>query len=132
MRTLRLCLVSLVVLLPSFFYGQGVATGDLHVTVKDPQGSLVTSATVTVRDEAKGIERSAASNGSGGYSAQALPPAERAGRLVFGFLRDRLIGELKVRAHLPHASHIRSYWGPVMPFIKALCSRRVCKVVVFR
>ena len=62
MRTLRLCLVSLVVLLPSFFYGQGVATGDLHVTVKDPQGSLVTSATVTVRDEAKGIERSEAAD----------------------------------------------------------------------
>jgi hypothetical protein len=46
-------------------FGQGVATGDLHVTVKDPQGNLVTSATVTVRDEAKGIERSAASNGAG-------------------------------------------------------------------
>src|SRR5438477_8639574 len=76
MRTLRLCLLlSLVVLLPSFFFGQGVATGDLHVTVKDPQGSLVTSATVIVRDEAKGIERAAATNGAGGYSAQALPPA---------------------------------------------------------
>jgi hypothetical protein len=76
MRTLRLCLfLSLVILLPSLFYGQGVATGDLHVTVKDPQGSLVTSATVTVRDEAKAIERSAASNGAGAYSAQELPPA---------------------------------------------------------
>lgn len=76
MRTLRVCLVlSLVIVLPSLLYGQGVATGDLHVTVKDPQGSLVTSAAVTVRDEAKGIERSAAGNGSGGYSALALPPA---------------------------------------------------------
>ncbi len=76
MRTLRVCLVlSLVIVLPSLLYGQGVATGDLHVTVKDPQGSLVPSAAVTVRDEAKGIERSAAGNGSGGYSALALPPA---------------------------------------------------------
>jgi hypothetical protein len=64
-----------VLLLTSLFYGQGVATGDLRVTVKDPQGKLVTNATVTVRDEAQGIERPAASNGSGEYSAQALPPA---------------------------------------------------------
>src|SRR6266852_7800444 len=68
-------LLSFVLLFASLVYGQGVATGDLHVTVKDPQGNLVTNATVTVRDEAKGIERPAASNGSGGYSAQALPPA---------------------------------------------------------
>ena len=29
-------------------FGQGVATGDLHVTVKDPQGNLVTSATALI------------------------------------------------------------------------------------
>jgi len=68
-------LASLVALFTPLVYGQGVATGDLHVTVKDPQGNLVTSATVTVRDEAKGIERAAASNGTGEYSAQTLPPA---------------------------------------------------------
>jgi hypothetical protein len=68
-------LVPFTLLLTSLVYGQGVATGDLRVTVKDPQGKLVTNATVTVRDEAQGIERPAASNGSGEYSAQALPPA---------------------------------------------------------
>src|SRR5437667_2951029 len=68
-------LLALVIALTSLVYGQGVATGDLHVTVKDPQGNLVTNATVTARDEAKGIERPAASNGLGEYSAQALPPA---------------------------------------------------------
>ncbi len=67
-------LATVVLLFASLVYGQGVATGDLHVTVKDQQGNLVTNATVTVRDEAKGIERSAASNGSGEYSAQTLPP----------------------------------------------------------
>jgi Carboxypeptidase regulatory-like domain len=55
-------------------FGQGgVATGDLHVTVKDPKGSLVANATVTVRDKAKGLERSATSD-SQGYSARLLPP----------------------------------------------------------
>jgi len=75
MRTPKIFLLaSLVVLFVSLVHGQGVATGDLHVTVKDPQGNLVTKATVTLRDEAKGIERSAASNGSGEYSALTLPP----------------------------------------------------------
>src|SRR5260370_22065989 len=76
MRIPRICLLlALVLAITSLVYGQGVASGDLHVTVKDPQGNLVSNATVTVRDEAKGIERPAASNGLGGYSAQALPPA---------------------------------------------------------
>jgi hypothetical protein len=70
---IRLLLV-LVLALPCLFYGQGVATGDLHVTVKDPKGSLVTSATVTVRDATKAVERAASGNGSGEYSALALPP----------------------------------------------------------
>ena len=75
MRISRTFLLAFVVLFAAAVsYGQGVATGDLHVTVKDPQGNLVTNATVTVRDEAKGLERVAASNGTGEYSAQTLPP----------------------------------------------------------
>src|SRR5215467_7247164 len=56
-------------------YGQGVASGDLHVVVKDPQGSPVPSAAVMARDQAKGIEREASGNGLGEYTFQALPPA---------------------------------------------------------
>ena len=52
----------------------GAATGDLHVTVRDPQGKLVTDARVVVRDVAKGLERVATSDGQGGYSAPLLPP----------------------------------------------------------
>src|SRR5262250_619780 len=75
MRTPRICLLTLIAALStSIAFGQGVATGDLHVTVKDPTGSPVASASVTVRDEAKGIERPAAGNGQGAYSALALPP----------------------------------------------------------
>lgn len=56
-------------------FGQGgAATGDLHVTVKDPQGQVVTTATVVVREAAKGLERIATSDGQGGYNAQLLPP----------------------------------------------------------
>ena len=73
-----LLLPSLVVMFASLANGQGVATGDLHVTVKDPQGNLVTNATVTVRDEAKGTERAASGNGAGEYGILALPPASYA------------------------------------------------------
>ena len=41
------CFAALFALVHQFAFAQGVATGDLHVTVKDPKGSMVTSATVT-------------------------------------------------------------------------------------
>jgi hypothetical protein len=55
-------------------FAQGAATGDLHVSVKDPKGSAVTNATVTARDVAKGLERAGSSDGQGGYSVRQLAP----------------------------------------------------------
>jgi hypothetical protein len=69
-----LCSAVLFGLVSSLAFAQGVATGDLHVTVKDPKGSLVTNATVTVRDVAKGLERTGTADGQGGYSVRLLPP----------------------------------------------------------
>jgi outer membrane receptor protein involved in Fe transport len=57
-----------------FAFAQGAATGDLHVTVKDPKGSVITNATVTVRDVAKGLERAGSSDAQGGYSVRQLAP----------------------------------------------------------
>jgi hypothetical protein len=75
-RSLRTAAVSFfVLLLSAVALGQGgAATGDLHVTVKDPKGAAVADATVTVRDVAKGLERTATSDGQGGYSVRLLPP----------------------------------------------------------
>ena len=70
-------LVSLILMLLAvsrFTFAQGAATGDVHVTVKDPKGSLVTNATVTARDQAKGLERSVTGNTQGEYRIQLLPP----------------------------------------------------------
>ena len=65
----------IILLLSAIALGQGgVATGDLHVTVKDPSGNLVTNATVSAQDDAKGLERTATSDGQGGYSVRQLPP----------------------------------------------------------
>ena len=73
---LRLCVSLLVqsLLFTTLSYGQGVATGDLHVTVKDPKGGMVNNASITARDEAKGVERPATVNQEGEYSILALPP----------------------------------------------------------
>ena len=75
-RTAKAVFVSFFfLLLAATAYGQGgVATGDLHVTVKDPSGNLVTNATVTARDVAKGLERTATADGQGGYNIRQLPP----------------------------------------------------------
>ncbi len=76
MRTLKAASWScLVLLLSSVCFGQaGSATGDLHVTVKDPKGNAVANATVTANDVAKGLVRTATSDGQGGYNARLLPP----------------------------------------------------------
>jgi len=75
-RTIHKISVPLFVLLFSAiaFSQGGVATGDLHVTVKDPKGNAVTNATVIAQDQAKGVERTATSDGRGGYTAHLLPP----------------------------------------------------------
>jgi hypothetical protein len=70
-------LVSLLVLmlaLTTFGFAQSSATGDLHVTVKDSKNSAVTNATLTVRDPARGVERSGTENGQGEYRIALLTP----------------------------------------------------------
>jgi hypothetical protein len=79
-RSVKIFCVSIfVALFSSIAFSQGgAATGDLHITVKDPKGSMVTNATVTVNDVAKGLARTATSDGEGGYSARQLPPGSYA------------------------------------------------------
>jgi carboxypeptidase family protein/TonB-dependent receptor-like protein len=75
-HTLKITAAALLfLLLPVFGFAQGgVATGDLHVTVKDPTGSVVVNATVVVKDVGKGVERQGTGDGQGGYSVRLLPP----------------------------------------------------------
>jgi hypothetical protein len=73
--SLRLFFFAVIFLLVrQFAFAQGASTGDLHVSVKDPKGNVVTNATVTVRDIAKGLERAGSSDGEGGYSVRQLAP----------------------------------------------------------
>src|SRR5690242_9607338 len=55
-------------------FAQGSATGDLHVAVKDPAGKMVTNATISIDDPAKGFQRSTSQNTEGEYRLLGLPP----------------------------------------------------------
>src|SRR5437868_3229118 len=61
-------------LLTTFGFAQGAATGDLHVTVRDSKGGLVTNANVSARDESKALERATSENSDGQYRILLLPP----------------------------------------------------------
>jgi hypothetical protein len=65
-----------LLLLATLGFAQGAATGDLHITVRDPKGRLVTNATVSARNEGKGLERSVNSNSEGEYRILLLPPGD--------------------------------------------------------
>jgi len=66
--------VVFVTLLTVPFQAQNAATSELHVTVRDPKGAVVTNATVAVRDEGKAFVRSTNANSDGDYHLIALPP----------------------------------------------------------
>jgi hypothetical protein len=94
-RTIKSFLVPFCLsLLSGLCLGQGgVATGDLHVTVKDTKGSFVTNATVTAQNMAKGVERNANGDGQGSYSLQLLPPGSYTVSVVApGFTRTQSTG----------------------------------------
>ncbi|MDP9262932.1 MAG: TonB-dependent receptor [Acidobacteriota bacterium] len=55
---------------------QSVATADLHGTVKDPNGAVVSNATVTVRDESRAFERTTKTAADGNYQLPLLPPGQ--------------------------------------------------------
>jgi Carboxypeptidase regulatory-like domain len=74
---LRLCsMVFAILLLTTSAIAQGVASGDLHIVVKDPNGSVVTNATVTAREPGKANARTTTSNFNGEYRLLALPPGQ--------------------------------------------------------
>jgi outer membrane receptor protein involved in Fe transport len=55
-------------------WAQGSATANLEGTIRDAHEGVIASATVTVRDDARGIERTTMSDEQGEYKFLALPP----------------------------------------------------------
>jgi hypothetical protein len=71
-----LSVACVVMMLAALALAQGASTGDLHVTVKDPKGGLVTNATIGARDESKALERTTTDNSDGQYRLLLLPPGQ--------------------------------------------------------
>ncbi|HTC95677.1 MAG TPA: TonB-dependent receptor [Terriglobales bacterium] len=72
LSNVALCLL----LLTGLGYSQGVgASGDITGTITDPSGAVVTNATVTATEVAKGLKRTAPTNSSGQYHLTGLSPA---------------------------------------------------------
>jgi hypothetical protein len=71
---LWLCVAACLMLLSTLSLSQSIATAELHVSVKDPNGAAVTNATVTVRDPARNIERTLQKSSEGQYQFLLLPP----------------------------------------------------------
>lgn len=63
-----------ILILAASAFSQTAATADLRGTVKDPNGAVIQNATITVRDEARNLERSVQSNESGYFTLLSLPP----------------------------------------------------------
>jgi outer membrane receptor protein involved in Fe transport len=71
---LRIVLASL--LLTGMVFAQGIgASGDIRGTVTDPSGAVVTNATVTATDLAKGIKHTVATDSNGQFRLTGLQPA---------------------------------------------------------
>ena len=74
MPKLKLILLAVVLSLAVSGFAQSVASGDLLITVKDPSGKVITNATVTAKDQAKGLERAGVGDNQGDYRVSTLPP----------------------------------------------------------
>ncbi len=70
------CLMLVLLLGSGAAFAQGVATADLRGTITDPQGAVVSGATVTIRDKTRNFERSTTTNATGDYLLLAVPPGE--------------------------------------------------------
>jgi hypothetical protein len=67
-------LIGLFLLFLSSAFAQDVSTAQLHGIVRDPKGLVVSGAKVTVRDEQRGIERTATTDVGGEYQVLKLVP----------------------------------------------------------
>ena len=70
----RFVSVLLAVLLTAAAFGQTASTADLRGTVKDPNGAVITGATVTLHDDARNFERTVPTSGAGEFVLLSIPP----------------------------------------------------------
>ena len=70
----RLSLLLAVVVMAATSFAQTSATAELRGVVRDPNGAVIQGASVSLRDDAKNIGRTAITNGTGDYVLISVPP----------------------------------------------------------
>ena len=68
------CLISAMLILAACSFAQNVSTAQLHGSIKDPNGAVVSGATVTARQPATNFEVTTTTDGQGDYRFVELPP----------------------------------------------------------
>src|SRR5688572_16833971 len=68
-----LVIALLLVVSPAFLFGQGIVTGSISGTVVDPQGAVVSGATVTAKDIQTNREFNATTDETGAFSLRGIP-----------------------------------------------------------
>src|SRR5215467_10186065 len=112
MRSLiRFCFLSGLLVLASAIANAQVdySTATLRGTVMDPQGAVVSGATVTVTNPSTGLTKSAKTGGAGAYRIPALPPGTYQVTIeAQGFSKEVAKGlELSVGQLLPYDVHLK-------------------------
>src|SRR6202140_5939476 len=74
MKRLQFCLAVFAVLALTFSAFAQVQNGQFEGTVTDPTGAAIANAKVTVSNSAAGLNLSATTNSSGGYTVKEVPP----------------------------------------------------------
>ncbi|HVZ61467.1 MAG TPA: TonB-dependent receptor [Terriglobales bacterium] len=82
---------------------QDAATGAIRGMLEGPDGKPLARATVTITNDATGIERSLVAEENGGFTVQLLPPGEYTVQAGAGALK----GQSHVRVHLEGAIDVR-------------------------
>src|SRR5947209_14850009 len=72
-RLVVLCLCA-VLLAPAAFAQSEATTGNIEGRVLDPKGAVIPNATVTAKNDATGLEKTATTDGDGNYRIILLPP----------------------------------------------------------
>ncbi len=76
MRNLRFTYVLATLMFTMAAAGQNISSADLHGTITDPNGAVLSGATVSVEEEGKSTERTTRTDARGEYFFSALPPGQ--------------------------------------------------------
>jgi len=84
----RFAVLTLVILIASFAFGQNANTGEIKGTVTDPSGAAIAEVKVTITNVQTGVNTAITTNSAGIYDAPSVPTGEYKITFSNGGFRD--------------------------------------------